>query len=123
MQRRLPLIFIVMKKKVVIKKAQSGVKIDKTSVSKPDARKEMKRANEADLRNAKNTAAYHKNQSDKSTQAARSFLMDDNREMYEFAKGQASKQDSLSKVASNKVKSLKSKPRFPVKKSGGNIKK
>lgn len=107
-----------------IKKAQTGIKIDKTSVSKPNAFKILKNDNQKTVTNKKKLADYHNDHARKSGAAARSYLMDDgNKTMYDFARKSASKSDSLAKDATKQARSAKAKPKFAIKKNGGPVKK
>lgn len=103
-------------KKVVIKKGQSGVKVDKTSVKRVDANRNMKGDNEIAVRKQQNESKLRSNLRDKSVSAAMMYGDKDGSLIKD-----AAKQDSLSSSAYKKASQLKRNPKFPVKKSGGKI--
>jgi hypothetical protein len=103
-------------KKITIKKAQSGVKVDKTSVRKTDATRQMKGDNEIAVRKQQNESKLRSNLRDKSVSAAMMYGDKDGSLIKD-----AAKQDSLSSSATKKAAYLKKNPKFPVKKSGGKI--
>lgn len=102
--------------KKVIKKAQSGVKVDKTSVKRVDANKNMKGDNEIAVRKQQNNSKIYKSRGNMSVSAAMMYGDKDGSLLKD-----AHKQDSLSTDASKKASQLKRNPKFPVKKSGGKI--
>jgi len=103
-------------KKITIKKGQSGVKVDKTSVKRVDANRNMKGDNEIAVRKQQNNSKIYKSRGNMSVSAAMMYGDTDGSLIKD-----AVKQDSLSSAASKKASQLRKNPKFPVKKSGGKI--
>jgi hypothetical protein len=109
-----------------VKKAQEGTKVPKRNVGK-DIKAERTATAQKNKRNVdslKTESASNKVRAKNDYGAARSFLVDNNRDMYEFSKKQGEKQDSLSNVNAKKAKEAAKNPKYKsALKSGGKLKK